>query len=76
MLFHINFGQTEINRRNTMKSSTQDNAEGKMHQVKGKIKEIAGKVIMNPDLEAEGKDENLDGKAQEKIGDIKKVVGK
>jgi len=47
-----------------------------LHQVKGKIKEIAGKVSMNPDLEAEGKDENLDGKAQEKIGQIKKVVGK
>jgi uncharacterized protein YjbJ (UPF0337 family) len=31
---------------------------------------------MNPDLEAEGKDENLDGKVQEKIGQVKKVVGK
>ena len=34
-----------------MKSSRKDNAEGKMHLVKGKIKEIAGKVIMNPDLD-------------------------
>ncbi len=32
-----------------MKSSTRDEAEGKMHQVKGKIKEIAGKVTMSPD---------------------------
>ena len=40
-----------------MRSSTQDNAEGKLHQLKGKIKEVTGKVIMNPDLEAEGKDE-------------------
>ena len=59
-----------------MKSSTRDEAEGKLHQVKGKIKEIAGKVIMNPDLEAEGQDEILVGKAQEKIGQVKKVVGK
>ena len=59
-----------------MKRSTKDQAEGKFHKVKGKTKEIAGKVIINPDLEAEGKDENLDGKAQEKIGQIKKVVGK
>jgi len=59
-----------------MKSSTKDQAEGKFHKVKGTIKEIAGKVSMNPDLEGEGKDENLDGKAQEKIGQIKKVVGK
>jgi uncharacterized protein YjbJ (UPF0337 family) len=59
-----------------MKSSIQDNAEGKMHQVKGKIKEITGKVIMNPDLEDEGKDEIFAGKAQEKIGKVKKVFGK
>ena len=59
-----------------MKSSTKDEAEGKWHKVKGKIKEIAGKVSMNPDLEAEGQDEILVGKAQEKIGQVKKVVGK
>jgi len=59
-----------------MKSSTRDEAEGKLHQVKGKIKEIAGKVSMNPDLEAEGQDEIFAGKAQEKIGQVEKVVGK
>jgi len=59
-----------------MKSSTRDEAEGKLHQVKGKIKEIAGKISMNPDLEDEGKDELFVGKAQEKIGQVKKVVGK
>jgi uncharacterized protein YjbJ (UPF0337 family) len=59
-----------------MKSSTRDEAEGKMHQVKGKIKEIAGKVIMNPDLEAEGKGEIRTGKVQGKIGEIKKIAGK
>ena len=47
-----------------------------MHQVKGKIKEIAGKVGMNPDLEAEGKDEKRAGKVQEKVGQVKEVVGK
>jgi uncharacterized protein YjbJ (UPF0337 family) len=59
-----------------MKSSTKDNAEGKTHIVKGKIKEMVGKAIMNPDLEAEGKEESRTGKVQEKIGEIKKVVGK
>ena len=44
--------------------------------MKGKIKEVAGKVSMNPDLEAEGQDEILVGKAQEKIGQVKEVVGK
>ena len=59
-----------------MKSSTKDNAEGKMHQVNGKVKETVGKVVGNDNLEAEGKDEKLDGKIQEKIGQVKKVMGK
>jgi len=59
-----------------MKSSTKDNAEGKMHQVKGTIKEVAGRLVGNKDLEGEGKDENTDGKIQEKLGEIKKVMDK
>ena len=59
-----------------MKTSTQDNAEGKWHKVKGKIKQVAGKAVGNRDLEAEGKAENVDGKVQEKIAEIKAVVGK
>jgi uncharacterized protein YjbJ (UPF0337 family) len=66
----------KTDRRKTMKSGTRDEAEGKWHQLKGKIKEIAGKVGFNPDLEAEGKKENKTGQVQEKIGEIKKVVGK
>ena len=59
-----------------MKSSTQDKAEGKWHKVKGKIKQVAGKAVGNHDLGAEGKAENVDGKVQEKIAEIKAVVGK
>ena len=59
-----------------MKSSTKDNIGGKMHQVKGKIKETAGKVVGNRNLEGEGKDEKLGGKIQEKIGQVEKIVGK
>ncbi|OQX28115.1 MAG: CsbD family protein [Desulfobacteraceae bacterium IS3] len=58
-----------------MKSGTRDKAEGKMHQVKGKIKETIGKAVGNDDLEAEGKGENLGGKVQEKVGEVKKVLG-
>jgi uncharacterized protein YjbJ (UPF0337 family) len=59
-----------------MKSSTKDKAEGKFYKVKGKIKEIAWKASMNPDLEAEGKDQKRAGKVQEKIGQVEKVLGK
>jgi uncharacterized protein YjbJ (UPF0337 family) len=68
--------KSHINRRNIMKSSTRDEAEGKLHQVKGKIKEIAGKLSDDPELEAEGTGEKIAGKVQEKIGQVKKVVGK
>ena len=59
-----------------MKSSTKDQAKGRFHNVKGTIKEIAGKVSLNPDLEGEGEDEKRAGKIQQKIGEIEKVVGK
>jgi uncharacterized protein YjbJ (UPF0337 family) len=59
-----------------MKSSTADQAEGKFHKVKGKLKEIAGELSDNPNLEAEGTYEKLAGKVQEKIGQVKKVLGK
>jgi len=59
-----------------MKSSTRDKSEGKWHKIKGKIKQVAGKAVGNPNLEAEGKAENIEGKVQEKVGGIKDVVGK
>ena len=59
-----------------MKSSTKDTAEGKMHQVKGKVKQVAGILAGRDDLEAEGKEEHLEGKIQEKAGQIKKVMDK
>ncbi len=59
-----------------MKSSTQDQAEGNFHKVKGKLKEIAGGLSDNPKLEADGAAEKIAGKDQEKIGQVKKVLGK
>jgi uncharacterized protein YjbJ (UPF0337 family) len=58
-----------------MKSSTKDEAEGKFHKAKGKVKEVAGKLSDNPTLEAEGTSEKIAGKVQEKIGQVKKVWG-
>ena len=58
-----------------MKSSIRDKTEGMFHEVKGKVKEIAGKLSDNPKLEAKGKGEKIAGKIQEKIGKVKKVFG-
>ncbi|HEX7550758.1 MAG TPA: CsbD family protein [Candidatus Methylomirabilis sp.] len=59
-----------------MKPSTKDQAEGKFHEVKGKVKEKAGHLTNNPDLEADGTAERLAGKVQDKIGQVEKVLEK
>jgi uncharacterized protein YjbJ (UPF0337 family) len=43
--------------------------------LKGKVKEVAGKLSDNAELEAEGTGEKMAGKVQEKIGQVKKVLG-
>jgi uncharacterized protein YjbJ (UPF0337 family) len=59
-----------------MKSSTRDQAEGTFHELKGTIKEIAGKLSDNPKLRAKGTVEKIAGRVQEKVGQVKKVLGK
>lgn len=59
-----------------MKTSTKDQIEGKLHEVKGAVKEIAGKISDNPKLEGEGTGEKIAGKIQSKIGQLNKVIGK
>jgi uncharacterized protein YjbJ (UPF0337 family) len=59
-----------------MKASTKDQAEGTFHELKGKIKEVAGKLTDNPKLEGEGLGEKVAGKVQNKIGQVEKVLEK
>jgi uncharacterized protein YjbJ (UPF0337 family) len=56
-----------------MKSSSKDRIAGKLHELKGKVKEKTGQVVNNPDLEAEGQAEGLAGTVQKKIGEVEKV---
>jgi uncharacterized protein YjbJ (UPF0337 family) len=59
-----------------MKTSTTDKVEGAVHEAKGKVKETVGRLTGDPELTAEGQDENLAGKIQTKVGEVKKVFGK
>jgi uncharacterized protein YjbJ (UPF0337 family) len=59
-----------------MKSGARDQVEGKLHAVKGQVKETVGELINDPYLEVEGKVEKKEGKVQEKVGQIKKVMEK
>jgi uncharacterized protein YjbJ (UPF0337 family) len=63
-------------KENQMKDSTKDQVQGKLHEAKGKIKEKAGILTNNPNLQAEGQDEKLGGKIQKKIGQVEKVFEK
>jgi len=64
------------NEEDTMKSSNRDQLEGTFHEVKGTIKEVAGKLSDNPTLQVQGAVEKMAGKVQEKVGQVKKVLGK
>ena len=59
-----------------MKPSTENEIGGKVHEVKGKIKEKVGKLTNDPDLEGEGLGEKIGGKIQKKIAQVEKVLGK
>jgi uncharacterized protein YjbJ (UPF0337 family) len=67
---------TRFGKEHKMKSSTTDKVEGAVHEAKVKDKEKVGQVTNDPDLEAEGQSENLSGKIQKKVGEVKKVLDK
>jgi uncharacterized protein YjbJ (UPF0337 family) len=48
-----------------------DRVEGAAHQVKGAIKEAAGKVTGDTKIEAEGAAEKAAGKVQNAVGGVK-----
>jgi len=58
-----------------MKPSIENEISGKVHEVKGKIKEKVGRLTNDPDLEGEGIGESIAGKVQKKIGQVQKVLG-
>ena len=56
-----------------MKRSSKDQATGKLHEVKGKIKTKLGRATKNLNLKNEGEAEQVAGTVQKKIGQIEKV---
>jgi uncharacterized protein YjbJ (UPF0337 family) len=56
-----------------MKSSTHDKMAGAAKSAAGKMKEKIGHATRNPNLQDEGTMQKAEGKAQSKMGDVKKV---
>lgn len=59
-----------------MKSSMKDKIKGAASQVKGSVKEKAGKATKSRDMQASGTADKAGGKVRSKVGDVKKVFGK
>lgn len=68
----LNFQQE----KNTMNPSTNDQIEGTIHELKGKVKEKVGQLTNDPDLTTEGQIEKVGGIVQKKVGQIEKVLEK
>ena len=62
--------------KTVMEPSTKDKAEGKFHEMKGKVKKQAGQLTNNPSLETEGTVEKAVGKVQGIIGQVEKALEK
>lgn len=60
--------------QNGGRAMDKDRIEGSAKQMKGAVKEVAGKVIGDKKLEAEGKAEKAAGKVQNAVGGLKDTL--
>jgi uncharacterized protein YjbJ (UPF0337 family) len=59
-----------------LKPSGQNVVEGKLHEVKGKVKEQLGRVTNDPNMESDGTVEKIGGIVQNKVGHVQQVIQK
>ena len=58
-----------------MKQGAKEQAKGKFHEVKGKIKDKVGRATKNHNLEVDGQDEKVSGKVQKKMRQLEELLG-
>ncbi len=51
-----------------------DQVKGHIEEAKGKVKEVAGSLVGNDDLELKGKIQKSGGKVQAAVGDLKEDI--
>ncbi|WP_432431223.1 CsbD family protein [Methylocella silvestris] len=56
------------------KNMDKDRLAGSAKQIKGKIKEVSGKILGDAKLESEGKAEQVAGKTQNAVGGLKDTL--
>jgi uncharacterized protein YjbJ (UPF0337 family) len=57
-----------------MKPSTEDQTTGKLHEVKGTVKQTVGRITNDPNQEADGRAEKNAGKVQNIVGKVEKAI--
>jgi uncharacterized protein YjbJ (UPF0337 family) len=53
-----------------------DQVKGKAKDIGGKIQEEAGKLVGSSEQQAKGLSKQVEGKSQEKVGDLKDAIDK
>lgn len=59
-----------------MKSSRRDRAEGKLLAWKGGLKKMTGEAVGSPSLKTQGQTELAEGRWQQRLAQIKRLLGK
>jgi uncharacterized protein YjbJ (UPF0337 family) len=59
-----------------MKPGIENEIAGKVHEVKGQIRDKAGQMTNDPDREGKGIAEKTAGKVQNKVGHAERALGK
>jgi len=57
------------------KDGAKEQAGGKFQKVKGRVKEAAGNLTGNEDLEAEGEADQVEGNIRDKVGEAGRKIG-
>jgi len=59
-----------------MENSTTDQVKGAFKEAKGAVKEKVGEMANDPNMADRGREENVEGKIQKKVGQVERVFEK
>jgi uncharacterized protein YjbJ (UPF0337 family) len=66
----------ERDRDDLVRRGNENKTEGKVDDIKGRVKDAAGGLTGDSSLQAEGKIDRVKGKAKDAIGNIQRDVGR
>jgi uncharacterized protein YjbJ (UPF0337 family) len=67
---------TTMDERNLTDRGLDNNLTGKLKDLGGKVKDAVGGLTGDTSLQAEGKGDQLEGKLQDKLGDVQRGLDK